>query len=80
MHGMSTASQNIDILALSRSAFDDNTKAGHNTLLALKNVANNLLLNEQARQTFADSGYAAKTADLLSVNQLSSIAVLQADD
>ena len=58
-----------NIVALSEKAFDQNHANVEHHLAALKAVANTLLLQENARQTFADSGYAVKTADRLRVFQ-----------
>lgn len=56
-----------DILHLSQKAFDSSNKDSDTSTIAFKAVANALLLQEDSRQLFADSGYAVRTADKLRV-------------
>ena len=64
---MAEAEGERDILSLSHKAFDESNKDSDTLTVAFKAVANTLLLQEDSRQVFADSGYAALTADKLRV-------------
>ena len=59
-----------DILHLSKKAFDEPGDDSETSVAAFKAVANALLLQEESRQTFADSEYAARTADRLRVSSI----------
>ena len=66
---MENKAEGSNISALSKAAFDADLQTEDHSHPTLKAVANTLLLQEQARQVFADAGYAAKAADRLSVYQ-----------
>ena len=66
---MSAVAKQEDFVALCRSAFDEPSPDLVTAQANLKAVANTLLLNEDARQVFVDSGYASKVADKLHVTK-----------
>lgn len=58
-----------DIVQLCRISFDITSREDAEQQAALKQLANTLLLEEESRQFFADSGYAEKVADRLAVSK-----------
>ncbi len=58
---------NTNIAPLCHDAFDHFPRDPLSSRVALKSLANTLLLQEQTRQKFVNLGYASKAADRLKV-------------
>ncbi|KAL9102738.1 MAG: hypothetical protein Q9163_002135 [Psora crenata] len=58
---MAGTSKETDIIALCRTAFDGDDVHSESSVKAMKTLANTLLLQEETRQLFADSGYATRS-------------------
>ena len=72
MASLLNAAANEDIIALSRRAFDEVSEDTEASQIALKALANNLLLHEATRPKFAASNYPTRVADRLQVLSTSS--------
>ena len=64
---MASTSNATDLVALCKTAFDPEQEDAQQSQIALKNLANVLLLEQKARQQFAESGKVKKVADKLRV-------------